>query len=182
MELMNSTQRVIAVLWESFKSTLFAVLVQVLLGRSDCDGGVRLGFKLKSLKRSCREIGFQSFLEHEGSGAIQDAALTLPRRVSSKGFIHITYAVLSSTALSEVASAGFLQPGLLVSVSSFPLRLFWSLNASPVALIGVCETMTEIKSAYNFWSLQLFPCFGGHITSPKAFLAAPWVFWQKRSL
>lgn len=99
MELMNSTQRVIAVLWESFKSTLFAVLVQVLLGQSDCDGGVRLGFKLKSLKRSCREIGFQSFLEHEGSGAIQDAALTLLRRVSSKGFIHITYAVLQSSAV-----------------------------------------------------------------------------------
>ena len=60
----------------------------------------------------------------KGGGAIQDAALTLPHRVSSKGFIHIAYGVLGSTTLSEVASAGFLQPWLLVSVSSFLLHLF----------------------------------------------------------
>lgn len=107
----------------SFKATLLAVSVQVLLGPVTCDGGRRLGFKLKSLKHACREIGFWSFLEQEGGGAIQDAALTLPHQVSSKGFIDIAYAVLDSATLSEVASAGFPQPWLLVPVSSFLLHL-----------------------------------------------------------
>lgn len=93
------------------------------MGGLTCDGGQRLGFKLKTLKRPWREIGFWSFLEQEGGGAIQDTALLLPHQVSSKGFIHVAYTVLDNVTLSEVISAGFLQPWLLVLVSSFLLHL-----------------------------------------------------------
>lgn len=90
MELMNSTQRVIAVLQKSFKSVLFAALVQVFLGLSDLWWWSEVEFQIKvnqiKLKHPCREICFWSFLEHEGGGTVQDTALTLPHQVSSKGF------------------------------------------------------------------------------------------------
>lgn len=108
------------------------------------------------------EICSWRFLEHEGGSA--DGVTSL----SSHCLCRLSREILFRSGLWEV----------LVDVAShvwaraFSFPPFWSLNASLLVLIGVCETMTGTKSAYKSWILQFFPCFGGHITSPKAFLAA----------
>lgn len=182
VELMNYTQWVIAVLWVSFKSTLFSVLVQVLLGRSDLWRWSEVGFQIKVIKMSLQR---NWLLELSGAwrrwcypGHSIDAAVL--------GVIHR----FRSHCLSSPRQWDTFRSGLCGVSAAMASCAGLELSASHVLILGCLpsgfnwgfETTTEIKPAYNFWSFRLCPCFGGHITNPKSFQAASSVFWQKHSL
>lgn len=148
MELINYIQWIIAVRRESFKPTLFAVRVQVFLARSDLWWWSEVRFQIKVFKTALQKNRLLELSGCEGGGAARDAALALPRRVSSKTFTSYSpwQCDSSRSGFCEISAA-------MVSCAGLEL------SASPVSIFVLTGVLKQWLN--YFWSLL---SLGGHIT------------------